>query len=131
MFKFLALLIFIFRWPIPGPPNLRDNFVVRIEENSINVPVDIGLDPEPFPLDTLSFSWTRDSQPLSGGSGLVLAYSTVLFSTIRRSDSGVYSVAASNHITGDPSQQIGNDTGSFTLDIICKLQKAVDVYAST
>ena len=92
--------------------------MVRIEENSRNIPVDIGLDPEPFPLDTVSFSWTRDDQPLSGGSGLVLAYSTVTFPTIKRSDAGVYSVAASNHIRGDPIQHIGNDTGNFILDVL-------------
>ena len=97
--------------------------MVRIEENSRNVPVDISLDPEPFPLDTLSFSWIKDNQSLtrSGGSGLTLAYSSVTFPTIRRSDAGVYSVSASNHIIGDSSQQIGDATGSFTLDVICKL----------
>ena len=99
--------------------------MVRIEENSRNVPVDIRLDPEPFPLDTLSFSWTREDQPLTGGSGLTLAYSSVTFPTIRRSDAGVYSVSAFNHIIGDPSQQIGNDTGSFTLDVICKLSVVI------
>ena len=101
--------------------------MVRIEENSRNVPVNIGLCPEPFPLDTLSFSWTRNGQPLSGGSGLALTYSTVMFSTIGRSDSDVYSVSASNYIIDDPLQQIGNDTGSFILDVICKLNVACDI----
>ena len=100
---------------------------MRIEENSRNVPVDIRLDPEPFPLGTLSFSWTRDGQPLTGDSGLGLAYSTLTFSTIRRSDAGMYSVSASNHIVGDSSQQIGNDTGSFTLDVICRSSAAYDI----
>ena len=109
-------------WSLSGPPNLQNNFVVRIEENSRNVPVDVRLDPEPFPLDTLSFSWIKDNQSLTGDSGLTLAYSSITFTIIRRSDAGVYSVSASNHIIGDPSQQIGDDTaGSFTLDVICKL----------
>ena len=97
--------------------------MVRIEENSRNVPVDIRLDSdsEPFPLDTLSFSWIKDNQPLAGGSGLTLAYSSITFPIIRRSNAGVYTVSAFNHIIEDSSQQIGNDTGSFTLDVICTL----------
>ena len=95
--------------------------MVRIEENSKNVRINIGLDPEPFPLDTLSFLWIRDGQQLTGGSGLALAYSGVTFAMIERSDSGEYSVSASNYVFGSPSQQIGNDTGRFSLDVICKL----------
>ena len=113
----LAILVLL----STGPPRLRDNFMVLIEENSENVQIDIGLDPEPFPMDTLSFSWTKNGQPLSGGSGLALTYSSVTFATIERSDSGEYAVSASNHVTGHLSQQIGNDTGRFSLDVICKL----------
>ena len=102
--------------------------MVRIEENSRNVPVDIRLDPEPFPLDTLSFSWIKDNQSLTGGSGLTLAYSSITFPTIWRSDAGVYSVSASNHIIGDSSQQIGDDTGSFTLDVLCKLSVIIRLF---
>ena len=94
--------------------------MVRIEENSRNVPVDILLDPEPFPLDTISYSWTRNGLSLTGGSGLTLEYSSVMFSTIERSDVGEYSVFASNHASENPLQQIGNGTGSFSLDVICK-----------
>ena len=99
--------------------------MVLIEENGRNVPIDVHLDPKPFPLDTLSFSWIRDGQPLTDGSGLALAYSAITFSTIRRS---MYSVSASNHIIGDSLQlrQIGNDT-SFTLDVICKFSLLSDV----
>ena len=100
---------------------MQDIFVVRIEENSANVLIDISLDAEPFPLDTLAFFWTRSGQPLTGGSGLALTYSSVTFAMIERSDSGEYSVLAINYVTGGPSQQIGNDTGRFSLDVICKL----------
>jgi hypothetical protein len=95
--------------------------MVQVEENSENVRIEIGLDPEPFPLDTLSFSWTRNGQPLTGGSGsLALAFSSVTFAMIERSDSGEYFVSASNHVTGSPSEQIGSDTGRFSVDVICK-----------
>lgn len=96
--------------------------MVQIEENSVNVRIEIGLDSEPFPLDTLSFSWTRNGQPLSDESGgLALAFSSVMFAMIERSDSSEYFVSASNHATGNPSQQIGSDTGGFSVDVICKL----------
>ena len=98
--------------------------MVQIEENSENVLIDISLDPEPFPLDTLSFSWTRNGQPLTGGSGIALTHSSVTFAVIERTDSGEYSVSASNHVIGHPLQQIGNDTGGFSLDVICKLRHA-------
>ena len=95
--------------------------MVRIEENSRTIPVVISLDPEPFPLDTISFSWTRNGQPLSDGSGLALSYSSVMFTSIERSDAGQYSVIATNYVSNNLSQHIGNDTGSFSLEVICKL----------
>ena len=99
----------------PGPPTLRDDFFVRIEENTRNVPVDLALDPAPFPMDTLSFDWTRDRRPLS--TGPTLTYSSVTFSSVERRDSGTYSVLTKNIVDG---VQVGNDTGGFTLDVICK-----------
>ena len=95
--------------------------MVQIEENSENVRIEIGLDPEPFPLDTLSFSWTRNGQQLTDESGgLALTFSSVTFAMIERSDSGEYFMSASNHAIGNPSQQIGSDTGGFSVDVICK-----------
>ena len=97
--------------------------MVQIEENSENVWIEVGLDPEPFPLDTLSFSWTRNGQPLQlndESGGLALGFSSVTFAMIERSDSGEYFVSASNHVIGSPSQQIGSDTGGFSVDVICK-----------
>ena len=95
--------------------------MVQIEENSENVRIEIGLDPEPFPLDTLSSSWTRNGQQLTDESGgLALTFSSVTFAMIERSDSGEYFMSASNHAIGNPSQQIGSDTGGFSVDVICK-----------
>ena len=55
-----------------------------------------------------------------GESGLALAFASVTFAKIDRSDSGEYSVSASNYASGSPSQQIGNGTGRFSLDAIHK-----------
>ena len=98
-----------------GPPSLRDNFMVRILENSRNVPIDLAVDPLPFPLHTISFNWSRDGRPLTTGQSLT--YSSVTFSSVERTDSGTYSVVVANSVDG---AQLGNDTGSFTLDVICK-----------
>ena len=100
---------------ITGPPLLRDKYVVRIEESNENVPVDLSLDPAVFP-EPSDFSWNVNSQPLTN---LPLSYSSVNFSTIRRSHAGNYSVFAANYLLNDPSVQIGNDTGSFYLDVLC------------
>ena len=100
-----------------GPPILRDDFFVRIEENTRNVPVDLALDPSPFPVNTLSFDWTRDGRPLTTVTGPALTYSSVTFSSVDRTDSGTYSVLTTNVVDG---VQVGNDTGSFNLDVVCK-----------
>ena len=100
---------------IIGPPLLRDKYVVRIEESNENVLVDLSLDPAVFP-EPSDFSWNVNSQPLTN---LPLSYSIVNFSIIRRSHAGNYSVFAVNYLLNDPSVQIGNDTGSFYLDVLC------------
>ena len=94
---------------------MRDNFLVRIEEGSENVPVDLGLDPAAFPEPT-DFTWNVNGQPLT----LPRTYSRVNFFTIRRSNTGNYTVFTANYLLDDPTLQIGNDTGSFFLDVLCK-----------
>ena len=104
---------------IIGPPNLKDNFVVRVLEGRRNVSVDLALDPRAFPVPFL-FSWTKGGESLTTVTGPTLTYSTAAFDTIERQDSGDYAVNATNFILDNPTQQIGSDTGSFTLDVICK-----------
>ena len=89
--------------------------MVRILENSRNVPIDLAVDPLPFPLDTISFNWSRDGRPLT--TGPTLTYSNVTFPRVERMDSGTYFVQVMNVVDG---VELGNDNGSFTLDVICK-----------
>ena len=100
---------------IIGPPLLRDKYVVRIEESNGNVPFDLSLDPAIFP-EPSDFTWNVNGQPLTN---LPLSYSSVNFSTIRRSHAGNCSVFAANYLLNDLSVQIGNDTDSFYLDVLC------------
>ena len=81
---------------IAEAPVLRDNFLVRIEENHENVPVDLRQEPVPFP-EPSSFRWYKDGQHLTEADR-PLTYSNVTFSTVRREDAGNYTVSATNLI---------------------------------
>ena len=101
-----------------GPPNLRDNFLVRLEEdNSQDIPVDLRQEPAGFPVPT-EFSWNKDGERLTTRPH---TYSSVTFDTVRRADAGVYAVSATNFVVGNPAVEVGSDTGSFYLDVLCKL----------
>ena len=98
-----------------GPPNLRDNFLVMVEENTINTAIDLRQAPAAFPEPTM-FTWrkllTRFDQ----------TFSNVTIPSVQRADTGNYSVFATNFVLLDSSlEQVGNDSGSFYLDVICKL----------
>ena len=92
---------------------------MRIEENSVNVPVDLRQEPAAFPEPT-SFHWYKDGQHLTEADR-PLTYSNVTFSTVRREDAGNYTVSATNFVVGSNVEEVGNDNGSFFLDVICKL----------
>ena len=94
---------------------MRDNFLVRVEENNGRVPVNLTKGTTAFPEPT--FSWTRDGQLLIGPD---LTYSSVTFENVRRMDAGNYTVSATNFILNSTTEQVGNDTGSFYLDVLCK-----------
>ena len=103
-----------------GPPNLQDNFLVRFEEDkSENILVDLHQEPAGFPVPTL-FSWSKNGQPLTTRP---LTYSSVTFDTVRRADAGNYTVIAKNFDSRDPAVEVGSDTGSFYLDVLCKLYR--------
>ena len=91
----------------------------RIEENTLNVPVDLSRDPAVFPIPT-DFSWMRDGSLLNNPT---LTYSMVTFPSISRSDAGNYAVSATNFVLDSDSVQVGSDMGSFSLDVICKIME--------
>ena len=101
---------------------LQDNFVVKIEAGGHNVTIDLSQEPAAFPEPTL-FRWNRDGRPLSDTDPtLTLSYSNVSINTVTRADAGNYTVTATNFILpGSPEgNQVGNNTGSFYLDVLCK-----------
>ena len=93
--------------------------MLRIQEGDLNIPVDISQEPLAFPEPT-NFMWLKDGVSLRNG--LTTTYSTVTFNSVMRSDTGEYTVFATNTLLDDTSQQIGNDTGSFYLNVLCKLE---------
>ena len=104
-----------------GPPNLRDNFSVKIEENRENISVDLRQEPAAFPEPT-SFVWYKDGLPLTD---FKQTYSNVTFDSIGRMDVGNYTVFARNFISGGSMERVGNDTGSFHLDVLCELVEII------
>lgn len=94
---------------------LQDNIPVKLVEGESAITVNLteGLAPFPQP----SFNWTKDGFLLSGPA---LTYATVTFDNIRRVDAGIYNVSATNFVLNS-MQLVGSDTGSFYLDVLCKL----------
>ena len=92
----------------------------RIMENSLNVPIDLSQEPAAFPEPTL-YNWTRNDVQLSSPPSMhMFTYSTIIFNAVSRNDSGNYAVSATNFVLRSNSVMVGNDTGSFSLDVICK-----------
>ena len=95
--------------------------MLKVLENRTNITIDLYQEPAAFPEPTV-FSWNKDGQPLR--TDLLLTYSNVTFDTVKRADAGNYSVITTNFVSPDSSEsgtsQVGNDTGSFYLDVICK-----------
>ena len=88
-------------------------------ENSQNFTIDLHQGPDAFPEPTV-FNWNKDGQPLR--TDLLLMYSNVTFDTVTRAAAGNYTITATNFVLpGSPgAKKVGNDTGSFYLDVICK-----------
>ena len=124
------MLCYVTAHIILGPPKLRDNVVMKVEENTKNVSVDLldHQEPAPFPIPTV-FIWYKDGQQLSMSDISVdWTYSIATFSTVSRVNAGHYAVSTTNF---GKNQQIGNDSGGFHLDVICKLKCSLFVHQFT
>lgn len=106
---------------------MQDDLRLNIVENTVSVPVELSQSPVAFPEPTL-FNWSKNGQAFNDPS---LTYSSVTFTPLRRSDTGNYMVSATNYILGSSTEQVGNDTGSFFLNVICTLGDFVVAYDYT
>ena len=89
---------------------------MKVEENSLNVAIDLRQPPAAFPEPT-TYTWYKNGQPLSH---FHQTFSSVTVPSVQRSDVGNYSVFVANFVFASSMQQVGNDTGSFYLDVICE-----------
>ena len=101
---------------------MRDNFSVKLLEGDLNIPIDLRQEPAAFP-EPSDFEWLIGDQlaPLIRRNGIITSYSSVIFDSLMRSDSGNYTVNATNYLLDNVTQPVGSDTGNFYLDVLCKL----------
>ena len=64
------------------------------------------------------FLWRMGGSVVSSDSRVTYGYPSVMFNAVERGDAGDYTLSATN--TRPNGSEIGNDTGSFTLDVYCK-----------
>ena len=102
-----------------GPPNLTDNLTVVAVEGSTNA-VSLRQTPDAFPFPQ-QFSWTVNGSPARNNSRVTFGYPSVTFQQIEQGDVGAYTLTATNYRLDDTSVLVGMDTGSFTLDVQCRL----------
>lgn len=102
-----------------GPPLLSGGQLVKVAEGDA-VGVDIEDVPEAYPTPTPStYQWRRLGEGVMSDSRVTYSYADVLFSSVQRTDSGPYTLTATNHRL-DSGAVIGTDTGNFTLDVLCE-----------
>ena len=75
----------------------------------------ISADPQPD-----SFTWTKDTVPLSSTDRIALTVNSISISSVSRSDRGVYIVTASN--------VAGSGSANFTLNVQCELCTCIILY---
>ena len=70
----------------------------------------------PFP----EFQWTRNgmAQAVNISDTVAYGYPSVTFLNVTRSDAGIHYLFAENFVA-ETGQIIGNETGSFSLNILC------------
>ena len=82
--------------------------------------IPLDLDPEAFPFP--QFRWTMNGQVATNNTARVTySYPGVTFNSYDRVDSGIYNLTATNYRLDNTSVIVGIDTGSFSLDVQCKL----------
>lgn len=104
---------------IAGPPQLATGLIGEVVEGrGFSLDLSRGRDPFPYPRD---FQWTRnDGAPLRNASRVSWGYPSVVIRNVSRTDRGQYSLSAINYRLDNPSEEIGRETGSFQLDVLCE-----------
>jgi len=94
-----------------------------VEGGSVTT-INLDLDPEAFPFP--QFQWTMNGQvAMNNTPRVTYSYPGVTFTSCDRDDSGTYNLTATNYHLDNTSVIVGMDTGSFSLDVQCKLVHAL------
>ena len=97
-----------------------DNLQINIIEGTLNAKVDLSESPPAFPFPRI-FQWQKNGAFVDANTSMVtFGYPSVVFENVSRSDSGNYSLMATNYLLDNPDEMLGNDSGSFFLDVLCK-----------
>ena len=110
----------------PGPPLLSGGQLVKVAEGD-KVGVDIEGAPEAYPTPSF-YQWSRQGEDVMSDSRVNFSYADVLFSSVQRMDSGVYTLTATNHRLDNETAAIGTGLGNFTLDVLCECACGQCVY---
>jgi len=109
---------------VSEPPSLRDIQPMTVVEGGGVTTINLDLDPEAFPFP--QFQWTMNGQvAMNNTPRVTYSYPGVTFTSYDRDDSGTYNLTATNYRLDNTSVVVGMDTGSFSLDVQCKLVHAL------
>ena len=80
---------------------------------------EVGITAFPFPS---MFEWTgSEGITVQNDSRRMFGYPALIINNIQRSDSGTYTLAATNSYLNENSMEVmRSGTGSFTVDVLCK-----------
>ena len=93
-----------------------------LEGMAITVDLSEEILPPAFPFPV--FQWMRNGVHTVNISGsVVYGYPSVTFFNISRNAAGIYSLFAQNFVINDTGKAVGNDSGGFTIDVLCKSKR--------
>ena len=115
----LYLLYFLSLHPLSTEPPVLNNIPLftRQRNEVFRVDLSAGNTPAfPFPI----FTWSRaGGEAVVNMTGRVYGYPSVSIESVQPSDIGYYNLTAINYLH-DGITELGNDSGSFYLDILCE-----------
>ena len=92
---------------------------MRYREGEVNLTQNMEIRSSAYPYPK-TFQWYLNGNAINNDSRRMFGYPSMTIMRTRRSDSGIYTLRASNYYVDDPSKVVGTAQGWFTLDIFCE-----------
>ena len=93
---------------------------IRFQEGASGLRATAEVEPTAHPFPS-TFEWTASQSILVfNDSRRSFGYPHLLIDNVHRSDSGMYTISATNRFLFPPMNILGSATGSFTLDVLCE-----------